>query len=217
MPTVTLQTTVAGVPQLAALNLDSGNYTFASAATRVTERLQQATPEGCGVSTLSLFYCNSLKRYYFISTDAATPTISVTSAWLPILGHSSVTFPLNNGAAVPANVRFYLGGASSFPVENFHKFYIRIHAFENKVILPNQYNTHVTYSFPLDRYLPEKDLWCYDNNTSPQQKVLVSSSYFNTNRILRVQLIDRNGSIVNLNGRNWMMTLRIEPLGYQDA
>lgn len=216
LPTVTVQTNVGGAITLATLNLDLGTYGFTSAATRMTERIQQAAPEGCGVNTLSIVFDDALKRYYFISTVNAA-SISVTSNWLPIFGHSSPTFPLNSGGAVTANIRYYMGGAPSFPVENFHKFYIRIHAFENKVILPNQYNTHVTYSFPLDKYLPEKDLWCYDNDTTPQQKVLVSSSYFNTNRILRVQLFDRNGSIVNLNGRNWLMSLRIEPLGYQDT
>lgn len=216
LPTVTVQTNVGGVITLATLNLDLGNYGFTSAAARMTERIQQAAPEGCGVSTLSIVYDDNLKRYYFIDTVGAA-SISVTSTWLQIFGHSSATFPLNNGGAVSANTRYYMGGAPSFPVENFHKFYIRIQSFENKVILPNKYNTHVTYSVPLDNYLSYKDVWAYDNNTTPQQKVMVYSSYFNTNNLLKIQLIDRNGAVVNLNQRNWLMTLRVEPANYVDT
>ena len=217
LPSATLS--VAGTT--ASLNLDFGVYTFVSAAARLTERAQQAALSGgCGRSTLSCLYDFELKRYYFIDTaGGAGAVISITSTWMTLFGHSNITFPMGTvaGGGTIANTRYYLGDLPAFGVEELNRVYIRIQAFENKIILPNQYNSRVTYVVPLDNYLSIKDIWIYDAGAIPQQKVLVSSSYFNTNNLLKIQLINRDGQIVNLLGRNWLMSLRVEPLGYQDS
>lgn len=190
-------------------NLDLGNYSFTEAAARMTSVMQKAVVDG-GLNRVngSLNWDSSLKRYYFIDTSGFFLPYTMGGAWLPILGFNSTQ------AIGLANVRYYAASSPSLNEQNLN-FYVRLSTFENKIILPNAYNSFVSFCFPLRNMEPQKEIWYLPNNTSTQ-KILVSSPYHNTNKILKIQLLRRDGTIVDLNERNWMMSLRIEPLGYMD-
>lgn len=206
LPTATINDGVTTSTQ----NLDLGNYSFTEAAARMTALMQRAVVDGgLGQTTGSLNWDSSLKRYYFIDTSGAFVPYTMGGAWLPLLGFNTTQ------AIGAANVRYYGGAPPSFHEQNMN-FYVYLSAFENKIILPNVFNKFVSFSFPLTSIEPNKEVWYLTNQHTAQQKLLVASPYHNTNRIIRVQLLRRDGTIVDLNGRNWQITLQVEPMGYED-
>jgi hypothetical protein len=204
-PTQTI--TVNGVTS--GLNLNTGNYTAVQAAAAVTTLVQLAAPDGCGRASLSCVYDSSLKRFYFIDTVGGGYQIQ--SVWLPLLGFSATSYTM----LAPANARNYGSFIPSLGYDETSRLYVRIQSFENKIILPNAYNTFVSYALPLDTYDSDRDMF-YLGAYNYSQKIIVASSFMKTNRIIKVDLLRRDGSIVNLNGRNWLMVLRVEPLNYED-
>jgi hypothetical protein len=184
-----------------------GNYTPAQIVTLMNSGL--ATIFGASNVT---FQYDGIQQKFSVTNNLAT-LVTIQSQWFPLMGLGGVS------VAVP-------GGGTSVTFPNvgdlgehiFNRLYIRLSSFENKIVLPNIYNSATSFAVPLD-LKNSRGYWYLDTSSQNKQKlnVLFMSGQLNNNSIIKVQLYRQDGVLLNLNGREWDFSIRIEPLGYIDG
>jgi hypothetical protein len=193
-------------------SITAGTYTADQIVTALTGNI------GSGIT---ISWNASSQKFTF--SGVPTPA---TSSWYIFMGWPSGTV---DGSTLTSP------NAASLGRDVWSRVYIRINSFENKIYLPlpasetftapsvrspttnaiyyRNRTAMITFAVPLDKKSPF-GIYYLDMHTN--QKLEVPSSYFNTNSLLRIELMDEFGNLVNLNGRNWQMSLRIEPVNYMD-
>jgi hypothetical protein len=190
--------------------VSAGTYTGTQIVTKLTGLLGGAT----------ITWDESTQKFTFNSVPSPN-----THPWYILMGWSTGSVNINTLTSPQA---------ATLGRDRYSRMYIRLNSFENKMFLPTVTEEYISPSVSLksDAYYQKKTSIFlsfvaplnYKNgqdyfflNQNINQKLLVAHSYFNTNQILKVDLLDAYGQSVNLNGRDWGMSLRIEPINYVDT
>lgn len=195
------------------VSIPAGSYNPSTAAAAFTNGLQ--TMSGIYLtgsvpivntvhSTNVVIGWNSTTKRIWIAANATAGNTTVTGSFLQDLGFSSTTVNIPSGTAVQSDVSPNLGS------DRDQRFYIRLSGFENKIMLPQLPGQYFTFALAL------KDTGAsLGYVTVPQddheQTLILSENQLRTNSLLKIQLVDSTGSVINLNGRNWKFVLRVEP------
>lgn len=195
-----------------------GNHTVQSFNTMIAAAIAAA---GATVSSNFSLVLNTFTKRTELTNNSTAGAITLTASnnnfIFSLLGFTQAAQGVSAAAVGPPIVPSVTVSASvySLGLEDYNRLFVRINSFENKVVLPNVYNTFLTYALPLNT-LNSKDVF-YMPPADTSQRVAVSSAHMRTNTILKIQLVNRRGDIVDLQGRNWVVVLRIEPLNYMDT
>lgn len=205
-----IQTTLLGS---ATVTIPAGSYTPPSAAAAFTTGLTTmsgiflngSSPISASAigSNVVIGWSGTTKKIWIAANASAGNTI-VTGAFLQQLGFSSTIVNIPAGTAVESNI------SPTFGSDRDQRFYIRLSGFESKIMLPQLSGQYFTFALNLKDTgaslgyvtIPQDD---------QEQTLILSENQLRTNSLIKVQLVDSTGSVIDLNGRNWKFVLRVEP------
>jgi hypothetical protein len=94
--------------------------------------------------------------------------------------------------------------------EREQRIYIRISNLDNKVMLPWISTQIFTFSVPLYSLNTHQTFVYLPNDLSVAQTLYLSPNALRANSQMKVQLVWNDGTLVDLNGRNWKFILKVE-------
>lgn len=182
-----------------------GTYTAAQIVTLFNQGFNTLGLAG----VLICAYDSTQQKFSFQNT--ALTLYVVQSAWFPLMGlpGNSVTIPASTSVTFPL--------VGDLGEDLFNRLYIRLGTFENKIILPNIYNSFISYAVQLNDKNGRGYWYMGSSVNDNKQKLIISPQHLNNNGLLKVQLLRKDGLILDLNGRNWTFIVRVEPLDYADC
>lgn len=182
--------------------IPAGHYTGAQLASTM-----QTLATAASFTSLTISYSASTGKFTFLDSAASYPLAlgaGVTTPFFDWLGFSGFPTSINIVANVPKISDVF----ANLNLEREERLYVRIGSLDNKIMLPWNPSQIFTYAIPLLQINPN-GYFTYVGQDD-RQTLFLSENQLRANSFLNVQLVWEDGTVVDLNGRNWKIVLKIE-------
>jgi hypothetical protein len=182
--------------------IPKGRYSPSQLATTITSLATAA-----GLTTFSCTYSSTTGKFTFSdSASTYTLTLSSPSAFFNWLGFNGTPSFIQITSGSPKISDNYAG----MNFERERRVYLRINTFESKIMMPQTPSQIFTFGIPLFSANQKGDFVFEVSESRLAQTLYLSSNQLRSNSYLKIQLVWQDGTIIDLNGRNWKVALRIE-------
>jgi hypothetical protein len=204
IPTTTIYSFIGvGPGPFPSFTIPGRRYTASQLATTM-----QTLATAAGYTTLTISYSATQNKFTFTDSASTYPLslgTGVTSGFFEWLGFSTPSF-IQLVLTVPKISDF----DANMNLDRERALYIRIANLDNKIMLPWIPSQIFTFAIPFVVKTPNGEYVYQPNEKKLLQTLYLNSNQLRSNSQMKISLVWRDGTTVDLNGRNWKFSLKVQ-------